>query len=259
MKRALSRTDFNSSRLIRFLADVSVVDTAEHKQAFAERLGEWLNVSDAITLHAAHHARPEFQESSLTGHGKPRSPSTASIEADLARTRTALVNSIASSCSPDAVEVRIRLPMPKPGTTIEAAAAYEPYLRFYLAYQGEMDAGVRPLRNRVRKAISKASATLARLATLDAALEKVLGARERQLLSTVPLLLEKRFDQLREDHQQRLANSAQEDDPGLWMQPGEWLDTFCKELQGALLAELELRLQPTIGLMEALSNKVNTH
>lgn len=256
MKRALPRTNFNSSKLIRFLTDLSIVDAAESKQAFAERLGEWLDFADAITLHAAHNA--SVSNSSAAHSGKP-SVANDSVEEEFARTRTALVHSITTSCSPDAGEARIKLPTPKPGADIEIAAAYEPYHRFYLAHQGEMELSMRSLRSNVRQALSMASATLAQLAALDAALDKILGVRERQLLSTVPLLLEKRFEQLRHTHRQQLADAQQTDDPALWMQPGEWLARFCRELQGVLLAELDLRLQPTVGLIEAFSNKVNTH
>ena len=256
MKRALPRTNFNSSKLIRFLTDLSIVDAAESKQAFAERLGEWLDFADAITLHAAHNA--SASNSSAAYSGKP-SVANNSVEEEFARTRTVLVNSITTSCSPDGGEARIKVPTPKPGTAIETAVAYEPYHRFYLAHQGEMELGVRSLRSNVRQALSRASATLGHLAALDAALDKILGVRERQLLSTVPLLLEKRFEQLLKAHQQRLADTPQPDDPGLWMQPGRWLAGFCRELQGVLLAELDLRLQPTVGLIEAFSNRKNTH
>ena len=256
MKRALPRTNFNSSKLIRFLTDLSIVDAAESKQAFAERLGEWFDFADAITLHAAHNA--SASKSSAAHSGKP-SVANDSVEEEFARTRTALVNSIATSCSPDGGEARIKLPTPKPGADIEIAAAYDPFHRFYLAHQSEMELSIRPLRARVRLALSAASATLGQLAGLDAALGKILEGRERQLLSTVPLLLEIRFEQLRHIHRQRLADAQQADDPGLWMQSGEWLALFCRELQGILLAELDLRLQPTVGLIEAFSNKVNTH
>jgi len=256
MKQALPCTNFNSSKLIRFLTDLSIVDASESKQTFAERLGEWFDFTDAITLHAAHNA--SVSNSSAAHSGKP-SVANDSVEEEFARARMALVNSITTSCSPDCGEARIKLPTLKPGVDIKTAAAYDPFHRFYLAHQSEMEMNIRPLRARVRVALSAASATLAQLAALDAALDKILAVRERQLLSSVPLLLEKRFEQLRHTHRQRLADAQQTDDPGLWMQAGEWLACFCRELQGVLLAELDLRLQPTVGLIEAFSNKVNTH
>jgi hypothetical protein len=41
------------------------------------------------------------------------------------------------------------------------------------------------------------------------------------------------------------------------MQPGGWLAAFGQELQEALLAELDARLQPVTGLIEAIRNKGN--
>ena len=41
--------------------------------------------------------------------------------------------------------------------------------------------------------------------------------------------------------------------PGWWLQPGAWLHTFCQDMRAVLLAELELRLQPVAGLLDALN------
>ena len=41
--------------------------------------------------------------------------------------------------------------------------------------------------------------------------------------------------------------------------PGGGLDVFGKEMQEVLLAELEVRLQPVVGLIEAFSNEVKKH
>ena len=248
MSRALPGTNFNSSRLTRFLADLSIVDDGGSKQAFAERLGQWLNFADAITLTAAHGTTSSAAAPAL------RSVTATELEGEFAAARTAWANSITASCSPLAGETRIKLPPPQTGAAIEAPA-YEPYRRFYVAHQGEMELAIRPLRGKARQALAQTGGKLRKLAALDGALDKILSARERQLLATVPSLLERRFVQLASAHQQWLAETGQPDDPELWMQPGGWLADFCNELKMALLAELDLRLQPTVGLIEALSNE----
>lgn len=254
MTQSLLRTNFISSRLICLFADLFIVDGAESKQVFAERLSQWLDFSDAITLHAAHSG------STASSSAAPFRESVAGVvvEEEFARVRTALVNSITTSFSPNNGATRIKLPTPKPGAGIEAAA-YEPYRRFYLAHQGEMESCVRPLRTSVRQALSRASTTLKQLAALDEALDKILCVRQRQLLSTVPLLLERRFEQLLKAHQQPLVLTEQADAPALGIQPRGWPADFCKELHQVLLAELDLRLQPTVGLIEALRNEANRH
>ena len=102
---------------------------------------------------------------------------------------------------------------------------------------------------------SQSLPALRQLAALDAALDKALCERESKLLSTVPLLLRKRFEHLLKAHQQTLLDTGHADKPDTWMKQGAWLARFCHELQTVLLAELDVRLQPTVGLIEALHNE----
>ena len=225
MTRSSPGTNFNSSRLVRFLAELSSVDAAESKQAFAERLGLWLNFADAITLHAAHGSASAAAD---------RAASTALAD-EFATARTAWACSIAASCSAQADQWAVA------AADSDGAAIYAPYRRYYSAQQGEMEVAIRPWRNKARQALAQAGGKLGQLAALDGALDKILGARERQLLATVPALLEKRFTLLASAHRQRLTAAG--------------LADFGKELEMVLLAELDLRLQPTVGLIEALSNE----
>ncbi len=256
MTRATPRTNFNSSRLIRFLAGLAVLDVPEPDNAFAEKLGLWLDFTDAITLSAAHNAGRALPPASSAG-GQPAM--AGALEDELDRRRTEWADAINRSCSPGVGGTRLKWPVPQPGSPLEIAAAYEPYRRFYLAHQRDMETNIGPLRARVRSALASASPALATLANLDAAFDGILSERESRLLATVPLLLEKRFVQLYKAHQQRVADAGQEDSPATWMQPGAWLAVFCRDLQALLLAELDLRLQPTMGLIEAFSNEVTEH
>ena len=138
---------------------------------------------------------------------------------------------------------------------MELAAAYAPYRRFYEAHQRDMDLSVQALRINVREALAKASPRLRKLADLDAALEKILRDRESKLLSKVPVLLKKRFENLFKEHQQKLVDTQQADNPAGWMQAGGWLARYCNDMQMLLLAEVELRLQPTVGLIEACNEE----
>src|SRR5665647_2498474 len=54
MPRASTRKNFHSSNFIRVLSDLTRVDEFEPGVAFAEKLGAWLTLDDAITLHAVH-------------------------------------------------------------------------------------------------------------------------------------------------------------------------------------------------------------
>ena len=220
MAQSSPGTNFNSSRLVRFLAELASVDVAESKQAFAERLGQWLDFADAIALHAVHDSASAA--ATRTGGADART-----LADEFAAARTAWASSITASCSAQADK------WPPPGADGETAAAYEPYRRFYAARQGEMEVAIRPWRNKARQALAQRGGKLGQLAALDGAFDRVFGARERQLLAGVPALLGKRFALL----------------------AGAGLADFGKELTMVLLAELDLRLQPTVGLIEALSNE----
>jgi hypothetical protein len=98
-----------------------------------------------------------------------------------------------------------------------------------------MEVAIGPLRGRLRAVLAGRSPDMARLAALDAVMEQVLGAQEHRLLATLPALLEKHFVRLRD---------AGGDD---------WRTVFQRDLQGVLLAELDIRLQPVEGLLEALA------
>lgn len=250
MTRALPRTTFNSSRLIRFLADLAIADVADSKQSFAERLALWLDVNDAISLSTALNA------SAANGSDARLAPSVASaaVGEELARVRMALARSIGSDGVLNAGTTRARLPAP--GASIESAADFSPYRRYYVAHQRDMESSIGPLRASARAALASLSPPLRRLAAVDAVLDEALRVRERSALSTVPSLLEKRFAQLRQAHLEARADVQAPDDPDLWMQPGGWLAVFCQDMQGVLLAELEVRLQPVTGLIEAISNEV---
>ena len=254
MTRVLPRTNFNSSSFIRLLSDLAVLDTAAAKPAFTERLGQWMGVSDAITLYGA------LAPADTTLPGMPAAVNARArlaAERELKRVKSSLATSIERSCAADPAESRLRFPVPLPDTAEETAAFYTAVHRFYAAHQRDMDAAVVPLRSRVRQALADASPTLRQLAQLDAALVEILSARERRLLASVPVLLEKRFERLLAAHQKALAAAGQADDAGRWLEPGSWLAGFRDELKGALQAELELRLQPVVGLIEAFSNEVN--
>lgn len=170
--------------------------------------------------------------------------------------RGALVDAITTGGGPGPGKARIELPTPALQASVDGAADFAPYHRYYLAHQRDMSSSIGPLRANVRAALSRQSPALKRLAALDAVLDQTLTARERNLLATVPARLARRFEHLFTAHQAALNEAQAADDPARWMQPGGWLAIFCGEMQAVLLAELELRLQPIAGLIEALDNEM---
>jgi hypothetical protein len=216
--------------------------------AFAEQLGQWLHFADAITLSAVH---SDGIASMPTMRPDAQAAARAALKAEFDRVQSSLVNSIVKSCTPGASKAHISLPVPEPELLLDIAKAYLPYRRFYESHQRDMELSIQPLHANVRHGLARMSPGLRKLAELDGALEKMLRERESRLLAKVPMLLKKRFELLFKQHQQTLAAGQQADKPAAWMQAGGWLRQFCKDMQMLLQAEVELRLQLTMGLIEA--------
>jgi Protein of unknown function (DUF3348) len=215
-------SSFNSSQLVRFLSGLGIAEVPAARLTAAERWSRWLDWTDAIALSAAIHAAPSPRSSTPRPAAATR---VRSVTDDFKRMHAELLQAIdqdplftGSACADDG-----------PGfSTLRAQ---------YLAHQRAMAARIEPLRVSVRAALTAASSDLARLAALDAVLDQALAVRERQLLATVPGWLEKHFARARPGAAQASASGSTVAGP---------------TLQRALRAELEIRLQPIEGMIEAL-------
>ena len=110
-----------------------------------------------------------------------------------------------------------------------------------------MAADITHLRGRLRDLVARQAPELAQLVTMDTVMERALGRQERALLSTLPDWLVQHFDRL------RLAAASARDATS---PSARWLDVFRRDMQDLLLAELDLRLQPSEGLVGALRTTV---
>ncbi|WP_457329257.1 DUF3348 domain-containing protein [Rhizobacter sp. P5_C2] len=206
------RIPLSGSGLIRLLATLGDTDIPTPKDSFSDGLCRWFDWTDAISLSSA-----------LDG------PQASSTDAPSGRTA-------AMAAERECRRVRdtvTKLAAPDPTTD-----DFPPHRQRYLGWQQAMESNIGPLRRKLRASLSAASPALARLAAVDAVMDKVIGARERTLLATVPAWLEQHFERVRGDSS---------DD-----QPDRWRETFCQDMREVLLAELDLRMQPVEGLLEAL-------
>lgn len=243
MTSGLKRATFNRADLVRILSE-TVSNPIDFKYDFGERLGQWLDFTDALTLSAVLNSEPAATA------GAPAHPAAPELQAQLARVRRTLGKAIANDGVFTAESTRLRFPTPLPGVGAESAADFSPYHRYYLAQQRDQAANIGALRAQARKALADGSPGQRQLAALDAAFEKSLQARERNLLANIPILLAKRFAQRYQEHCTGLGGNS--DDPAAWSQPGSWLHAFCQDTQAVLFAELDLRLKPVAGLIAAL-------
>jgi hypothetical protein len=249
MTQTTPQASLNGSRLVRFLVDLSVSNAEVSHKHFTERLGQLIDLSDSVDLAAAHGKL-------LATSFQPSDVSVDKVIDEYVRVRAAIVKFIINSFILGGGSSWLSLPQSKAGITSEDMSAYQPFSQFYLTHQREMDSKVKQLRLKTRDSVSGLSAKMAQLCALDSALDDTLAIHSRQLFAEVPKLLEKRFKHLFKVHQNDL--SGDEDDPQLWMQPGGWLEQFSGEMQGLLLAELDVRLQPILGLIEALNEEVGS-
>ena len=246
MTRALTRTHFHSSQLIRTLADLAVIETTGPAAAFGEKLGLWIDFADAITLTGV------LNTNTLDAYSAVQAQVGPSVADVFAKTRAGLEGAITKSSAPNTGRTRAELSLPALDGPLDDPKVYAPLRRYHLAHQRDMENNVRSLRAKVRDGVAAAAPQLQQLVALDAAYEGILVEREARLLATLPSLMEKRFNQLRKAY---LQTQPADEKPAQWMKPGAWLARFCTELQTVLLAELDLRLQPAVGLLEALHNQ----
>ena len=210
---------FHGARLVRVLARLAAPGVPESRQSLAERLGDWLSVTDALALSLA------LGSPAPENAGEP----VAAIRPDPGR--------VDAAAAARGARDRLRLALESAAFGFDASASDFPsYRRHHQRMQREMSLRIAPLRRALRAALAARSAALARLAALDAAFEQALAERERGLLASAPVLVGRRFDQLRGTSD-------------------GWLATFHDDFRETLAAELELRLQPLDGLIAALDDE----
>lgn len=249
----MQQTNFNRSGLVHVLAGLGGVEVPESKQAFAERLGLWLDFRDAIPLFSVLN-QPAGQVA--TPAAVSVSPALAAFRDDYERVQGVLLAATGSDAVLRLAQAQVELATPDSTVSGDSGVDFSPFHRYYLARQRDMAAGISPLRAKVRASLAGRSAPLKRLAELDAVLEQAMLARERQLLATVPLFLASRFETLYKAHRAEQGEASASDDPLRWLEPGGWLTQFCQDMQTLLRAELDLRWQPVLGLMAALGDVV---
>ena len=229
----LTSSLFSQSDLVRLLGDVASGEGEGVGMDFAERLSLWVSAFDAIGLQGTVQSARTAADAAGPRAGTQERVATALTEA-LQRVRAALASAIAQD------------PLALLGRTPDSG--YAPYQQRHQELQRRMEQMVGALRDQARQAIGRASPRLRELATLDAALEPVIARREQSLLPGAAVLLRRRFDALCPRGELPPADAAQ-----MAIPPSQ--QAFAQAWRQTLLAELDLRLEPVVGLIEALNNE----
>lgn len=243
MLQAHQRTSVRGPTFIRLLARLTDVDVSPSRQSLSDRLGQWLDWTHAVALSTSLDGKP-----SEVGCDAPSFGSAE--ESECARVRTSLAKAIASepAFAISGQRGAGRAFVADGGADEEVD--YAVFRQRYLAMQRAIQSATGNLRGRLRDMLAQRTADMARLAAVDAAMERALSPREQTLFASVPALLGERFERLRQAAQKTLTDAqASEDSPAA---TGAWLDVFRMDIQSVLLAELDVRFQPVEGLLAAL-------
>jgi hypothetical protein len=237
---ASQRAPLRGPTFIRLLARLTDAGIHHPSQSLSDRLSHWIDWPHAVALSSALDSKPaaaSIDEQGLDGVGRD----------ECARVRSSLTTAIVGdqAFSTSWRRESKQTTGEEPG---DEAPDYAFFRQRYLAMQQAMETNVGHLRGRLREMLGLRTADMTRLAAVDAVMERVLGRRERTLLSTAPVLLGAHFERLRQ--------SALESPTAA---PGPWLETFRKDMRSVLLAELDVRMHPAEGLLAALHTRPGKH
>jgi hypothetical protein len=213
--------------------------------AFVEGLGRWLGWQEAIALSTAL-AQPAATTAAAASAASSLGPALraqvaserAALEAEFTRVHTAMQHQLVQALD-EAQSEAVRA----------HDGSFLPWRRCCHQLQQQFEVAASALRAQARAALRRlgqatagtnlpALPHLGELAALDAALAQVLAAREQAQLALLAVLVEPQF----QSHLRDLHHLRQKDE----------LPSFRHTLQPLLQADLELRLQPALGLLEAL-------
>jgi hypothetical protein len=253
MVQAPLQAALSGPTLVRLLARLAEADVSESQASLADRLSQWLGWTDAIALSTAL-STPLNAQPGASRAGVGAAEALDREDAALVVTaRSALTKMITRACAPADARRGAR-----ETAEADAPADFAEFRQDYLSIQQAMETDIGQLRKRLRGRLAARTPALARLAAVDAIMERSLGAREQRLLASVPALLAAYFER-----QRRAAQPVPDEAPAdagarscgtdeTPAAPGAWLAAFRKEMQSVLLAELDIRFQPVQGLLAAL-------
>ncbi|WP_186100277.1 DUF3348 domain-containing protein [Burkholderia gladioli] len=304
------RSSLHAPVLVRILTRLGGTDVQRTAQPLADRLSQWVAWTDAIALSSVL-AAPAPVVAGLRGNGEDEAARGLSLRSSLSK---AIANDALLAPARQLRRGGAFAPaqLARPPEPAETDADFALYRQCCLSLQQKMESEIGDLRARLRPRLAAQSPALAKLAALDATMERALAARERSLFGAVPGLLGAYFERLRADAKAARAEAEATDSDGNGeaaqaggdgnhrgndggsgsgpanghasghangpaatpaaaplpqaadvapplrarlaqaSAPDSWLDTFRKDMQSVLLAELDLRFQPVGGLLAAL-------
>lgn len=269
MKQAKSRVLPGSSRLVRELTRVMPLELKPMHESFAENLSRKIDFSGSVKLSDVQGEVRIIKRRVDAGLYSVDSVTSNSLEEKLeqcqqafVRVRRAIVQGIELSID-NHESARVGFPLLNDfvdqvgggdlsqldeKTLDKLVGAIE---KHYRSLQSDMSGRVQGLKAHVRDEISPLSPDLAQLVLLDVALDETLSQASRQSLAQAAKLSGRFARKVIEDpmgENKDLFDSASIEQRYALLK---------REIKKLLLAELELRLQSTLGLIEAFNEHVN--
>jgi hypothetical protein len=283
MPHTASYAAYSSSQLIQHLRELSLLDGPVPHSRFVAILGKCIDFSEAMAvselLSDLGRKPPNTKgEGDIEGEGD-----VADIKQRYLQSRGEMMAFIIQSFITVNCPVSLKLPLAGDDTFSHDDKGLSAYQRFYTLHQSQMEAGTLKLQVTIRRHLSATSPHLSQLAVLDNKLSAILIVHSRKALGAVPLLLAKRFQILcfepakTKSSKSKLSKSKSSKSKSPKSEPSKQgslafrppdilkpkteagietksgLEVFLAEMQSVLLAELDIRLQPTLGLIEALT------
>jgi hypothetical protein len=218
---------------------------------FSERLTQNMDFTSSLKLSEVHgHLRILDKKSALLSVDSRELKNQLKIKSDALnaafdRVHRAILQTIEQSFDSKVEQPRYPLPKLKMENDKPDLSVYQ---AFYIAQQKEMSAKIQGLRTYMREILAASSVNMAKLALLDLTLEETIGFPLRSGFEAVAKVLL--------HYTKRLEKDWQNDDQQEMIQ-GRGPSDFYNELRQLLLAELELRLQPVQGMLDAINDEVS--
>lgn len=229
------------SRLIQRMQRLHLTKRPVSAYNVAEKLGGLIDLSLSVSLA---NTLGNLQRIQAGQGGEPH----YLLRQSLLREREHWVENLLRDCDPSQANKIIPLPKFGQDTDYSAAENTQPFARFYALQQSEMEHHIAIFQRQVRATLANTSAELAQLATLDHALFDIMAKQTRKAFGIVPNLVARHAAW----HYQHRPLSEQHDSPS----HPKWFLLFLHDMREILLAELDIRLQPVIGLIEARESKI---
>ena len=219
------------SRLVKLMSELAQLSSSAYDYNLAERLGHFMGVSGSMNLALGLRALP------VTASDEA-SESIDIVRKSVLEARERMIMRIVESFSSS--DSQNSVPSLTNGVREEALRTFSPYQRYYTSQQIEMGVAIKALRQQLRHQVSSISLEMHRLASLDEVLEANLEAHVRKQFNAVTKGLEIYF-------KTEMTKQTGE------IELDQFLSPFYQKMRELLLAELDARMQPIFGLLEALN------